>query len=101
MDISKICSARQAYEVGEAERAEQEHKRQVDAATLDLNKQAKNQTEVARAQLSEVQKTNELLVKQAEDAKRFAEKADNRSIISIGIAGTSLLVAVISLIKGC
>lgn len=101
MDITTINNARRYSEAVEDEKAEQAQRLRVAEAALDLKKQSREQIDVLRAQLSESQKANELLVRQAEDAKRFAEKADNRSIISIGIAGTSLLVAVISLIKGC
>ena len=108
MDITKISSARQAYEAEKAEKAELARQHARDAATLGLGKQAKSQTVMLRAQLSESQKTNELLTKQALDAKQFAEKADRRSFMSIAVAIASAIIAAVSMIfsvlsfmKGC
>ena len=87
--LSDICSARQLAEVEEsnraferAARAENERKRRVGEATIELN-------EILKAQLAEAQRANELLVKQAADSARAAQ-------ISQWIAIVSLIVSVVS-----
>lgn len=93
-----ICSARQLAEVEESNRAfervvraENERKRRVGEATIELNERTKQQNEILKAQLAEVQKANKLLVKQAHDSTRDAKRA-------LIVAVISLLVAILSLV---
>ena len=96
--LAGICSARQLAEVEEsnrefehAARAENERKRNVGEATIELNERAKQQSEILKAQLAEAQKANELLVKHAADSARTAR-------ISQWIAIVSLIVSVVSIV---
>lgn len=96
--LSDICSARQLAEVEEsnrafehAARAENERKRRVGEATIELHERAIEQNEILKAQLAEAQKANELLVRQATDSARAAQ-------ISQWIAIVSLIVSVVSII---
>ena len=96
--LADICSARQLAEVEEshrefehAARAENERKRNVGEATIELNERTKQQNEILKAQLAEVQKANKLLVKQAHDSTRDAKRA-------LIVAVISLLVAILSLV---
>ena len=95
MDITKISSARQAYEAEKAEKAELARQHARDAATLDLGKQAKSQTVMLRAQLSESQKTNELLVQQATDAVLDARKSRNIAWLSVVISILAIIATVV------
>lgn len=94
-----IHSARQFAEIEEENRAlehaariENDCKRKVGEATIELNERTKQQNEILKAQLAEAQKANELLVKQAADSARDAKRA-------LIVAIISLLVAVLSLMK--
>jgi len=96
--LSDIWSARQLAEVEESNRAfervvraENERKRRVGEATIELNERTKQQNEILKAQLAEVQKANKLLVKQAHDSTRDAKRA-------LIVAVISLLVAILSLV---
>ena len=96
--LADICSARQLAEVEESNlaferaiRAENERKRRVGEATIELNERTKQQNEILKAQLAEVQKANKLLVKQAHDSTRDAKRA-------LIVAAISLLVAILSLV---
>ena len=96
--LSDIWSARQLAEVEEsnraferAARAENMRKRRVGEATIELNERTKQQNEILKAQLAEVQKANKLLVKQAHDSTRDAKRA-------LIVAVISLLVAILSLV---
>lgn len=96
--LADICSARQLAEVEESNlaferaiRAENERKRRVGEATIELNERTKQQNEILKAQLAEVQKANKLLVKQAHDSTRDAKRA-------LIVAVISLLVAILSLV---
>ena len=96
--LADICSARQLAEVEESNlaferaiRAENERKRNVGEATIELNERTKQQNEILKAQLAEVQKANKLLVKQAHDSTRDAKRA-------LIVAVISLLVAILSLV---
>ncbi len=96
--LSDIWSVRQLAEVEESNRAfervvraENERKRRVGEATIELNERTKQQNEILKAQLAEVQKANKLLVKQAHDSTRDAKRA-------LIVAVISLLVAILSLV---
>ena len=96
--LADIWSARQLAEVEEsnrefehAARAENMRKRRVGEATIELNERTKQQNEILKAQLAEVQKANKLLVKQAHDSTRDAKRA-------LIVAVISLLVAILSLV---
>lgn len=96
--LADICSARKLAEVEESNRAferairaENERKRRVGEATIELNERTKQQNEILKAQLAEVQKANKLLVKQAHDSTRDAKRA-------LIVAVISLLVAILSLV---
>ena len=96
--LADIWSARQLAEVEESNRAferairdENERKRRVGEATIELNERTKQQNEILKAQLAEVQKANKLLVKQAHDSTRDAKRA-------LIVAVISLLVAILSLV---
>ena len=96
--LADIWSARQLAEVEEsnraserAARAENMRKRRVGEATIELNEWTKQQNEILKAQLAEVQKANKLLVKQAHDSTRDAKRA-------LIVAVISLLVAILSLV---
>ena len=96
--LADICSAKQLAEIEESKRAferavqvEKERKRKVGEATIELNERATQQNEILKAQLVEVQKVNELLVKQAADSARDAK----RSLI---VAVASLIVAILALV---
>ena len=87
--LAHICSARQLAEVEESNlaferaiRAENERKRRVGEATIELNERTKQQNEILKAQLAEVQKANKLLVKQAHDSTRDAKRALIVAVIS-------------------
>ena len=96
--LADICSARQLSEFNERQRVfecavqvENERKRKVGEATIELNAQAKKQIEILERQLAENQKANHLLVKQAADSARSAR-------ISRWITIASLVVAIVSLV---
>lgn len=96
--LADICSARQLAEVEESNRAfervvraENERKRRVGEATIELNERTKQQNEILKAQLAEVQKANKLFAKQAHDSTRDAKRA-------LIVAVISLLVAILSLV---
>lgn len=97
--LADICSARQLAEVEEsnraferAVRAENERKRRVGEATIELNERTKQQNEILKAQLAEAQKANELLVRQAVDSARDAKRALIVAIISLLVAALSLVM---------
>ena len=97
--LADICSARQLAEVEESNlaferaiRAENERKRRVGEATIELNERTKQQNEILKAQLAEVQKANKLLVKQAHDSTRDAKRALIVAIISLLVAALSLVM---------
>ena len=96
--LADICSARQLAEVEESNRAferavqaENERKRKIGEATIELNEQTKRQNEILKAQLVEAQKANELLVRQARDSAKSAR-------VSLWIATSSLIASVVSII---
>ena len=97
--LADICSARQLAEVEESNlaferaiRAENERKRRVGEATIELNERTKQQNEILKAQLAEAQKANELLVKHAADSARDAKRALIVAIISLLVAALSLVM---------
>ena len=97
--LADICSARQLAEVEEsnrefehAARAENERKRNVGEATIELNERTKQQNEILKAQLAEAQKANELLVRQAVDSAGDAKRALIVAIISLLVAALSLVM---------
>ncbi len=85
-DYEKSCRVRE-----QAIRAENERKRKVDDATIELNEYTKKQNEILKAQLAETQKANELLVTQAKDSARLAR-------ISLVVAIVSAIGTVLSLV---
>ncbi len=87
--FAKIEESNREFE--RAVRAENERKRKVGDATIELNEQTKRQNEILKAQLAEAQKANELLVKQAADSARFAR-------VSLIVAVVSLLATILSLV---
>ena len=94
-----IFSARQLAAVEESNRAfervvraENERKRRVGEATIELNERTKQQNEILKAQLAEAQKANELLVRQAVDSARDAKRALIVAIISLLVAALSLVM---------
>lgn len=96
--MADVCSAKQLARVEEsnrtfeqAVRAENERKRKIGDATIELNEQTKVQNEILKAQLAEAQKANELLVKQARDSARLAR-------ISLIVAIVSAIGTVLSLV---
>ena len=100
--LAGICSARQLAEVEEsnrefehAARAENERKRNVGEATIELNERAKQQSEILKAQLAEAQKANELLVKQATDSARAAQISQWIAILSLIVSIASLVIMLI------
>lgn len=97
--LAGIWSARQLAEVEESNqaferaiRAENERKRRVGEATIELNERTKQQNEILKAQLAEAQKANELLVRQATDSARDAKRALIVAIISLLVAALSLVM---------
>ena len=93
-----ISSARQLFEFNkkqhaleDAVQAENERKRKVGEATIELNEQTKAQNEILKAQLVEAQKANELLLKQAKDSAMSAR-------VSRWIAIASLVATVVSIV---
>ena len=97
--LADIWSARQLAEDEEsnraferAARAENERKRRVGEATIELNERTKQQNEILKAQLAEAQKANELLVKHAADSARDAKRALIVAIISLLVAALSLVM---------
>ena len=100
--LADICSARQLAEVEEshrefehAARAENERKRNVGEATIELNERAKQQSEILKAQLAEAQKANELLVKQATDSARAAQISQWIAIVSLIVSIASIVIMLI------
>lgn len=100
--LAGICSARQLAEVEEsnrefehAARAENERKRNVGEATIELNERAKQQSEILKAQLAEAQKANELLVKHAADSARTARISQWIAILSLIVSIASLVIMLI------
>ena len=96
--LADICSARQLAKVEESNRAferavqaENERKRKIGEATIELNEQTKMQNEILKAQLVEAQKANELLVRQAKDSAKSARA-------SLWIAIASLIATVASIV---
>ena len=96
--LAGVSSARQLFEFNKRRRAfedavqaENERKREVGEATIELNEQTKKQIEILERQLIEAQKANNLLVKQAADSARSAR-------ISRWLAIASLVVAIASLV---
>ena len=96
--LAAICSARVFSEMEASHRAykqavqaENERKRKVGEATIELNEQTKKQNERLKAQLIEAQKANELLVKQARDSAKSAR-------VSLWIAIASLIATVASIV---
>ena len=97
-----ICSARQLAEVEESNRAfervvraENERKRRVGEATIELNERTKQQNEILKAQLAEAQKANELLVKQATDSARAAQISQWIAIVSLIVSIASIVIMLI------
>ena len=97
--LADICSARQLAEVEESNlaferaiRAENERKRRVGEATIELNERTKQQNEILKAQLAEAQKANELLVRHAADSAGDAKRALIVAIISLLVAALSLVM---------
>lgn len=95
--LANISSARQFAEIEKLNqvsecvvRAENERKRKVGEATIELNEQTKTQNEILKKQLAEMEKVNTQLVKQAEDSAKSARH-------SHWIAIASLVVSVLSL----
>lgn len=100
--LADICSARKLAEVEEsnraferATRAENERKRRVGEATIELNERTKQQIEILKAQLAEAQKANELLVKQAEDSARTARISQWIAIVSLIVSVASIVIMLI------
>ena len=100
--LAGIWSARQLAEVEEsnrefehAARAENERKRNVGEATIELNERAKQQSEILKAQLAEAQKANELLVKHAADSARTARISQWIAILSLIVSIASLVIMLI------
>ena len=96
--LAEVATARQLADYEESRRireqairAENERKRKIGDATIELNEQTKKQNEILKAQLAEAQKANELLVKQARDSTRFAR-------ISLIVAIVSAIGTVLSLV---
>ena len=96
--LAGIFSAKQLARTDEmcralerAAQAENERKRKVGEATIELNEQTKKQKEILKAQLVEAQKAHELLVKQAEDSAKSAR-------VSLWIAIASLVATVVSIV---
>lgn len=100
--VADIWSARQLAEVEEsnraferAARAENERKRRVGEATIELNERAKQQSEILKAQLAEAQKANELLVRQAVDSARAAQISQWIAIVSLIVSIASVVIMLI------
>lgn len=100
--LDDICSARQLAEIEEsnrafecAARAENERKRKVGEATIELNERTKQQNEILKAQLAEAQKANELLVKQAADSARAARTSQWIAIVSLIVSAISIVIMLI------
>ena len=100
--LADICSARQLAEVEESNlaferaiRAENERKRRVGEATIELNERTKQQNEILKAQLAEAQKANELLVKQATDSARTARISQWIAIVSLIVSIASIVIMLI------
>ena len=96
--LADICSAKVFSEIEASHRArelavqvENDRKRKVGEATIELNEQTKKQNEILKAQLVETQKANELLVKQAVDSAMSAR-------VSRWIAIASLVATVASIV---
>ena len=100
--LADIWSARQLAEVEESNRAferairaENERKRRVGEATIELNERTKQQNEILKAQLAEAQKANELLVKQATDSARAAQISQWIAIVSLIVSIASIVIMLI------
>lgn len=100
--FADIHSARQLAEIEEsnlaierAARDEAERRRKVGAATIELNERTKQQNEILKAQLIEVQKANELLVKQAADSARSARTSQWIAIVTLIVSVISIVVMLI------
>ena len=100
--LADIFSARLLAEVEEsnreferAARAENERKRRVGDATIELNERTKQQNEILEAQLAEAQKANELLVKQATDSARAAQMSQWIAIFSLIVSVVSIVIMLI------
>ena len=100
--LADICSAKQLAKIEESnraiertQRAENERKRKVGEATIELNEQTKRQNEILKAQLTEAQKANELLVKQAADSARAARISQWLAIISLIVSAASVAIMLI------
>ena len=100
--LADICSARQLARIDEANRAverivhaENERKRKVGDATIELNEQTKRQNEILAAQLAEAQKANELLVKQAADSARDAKCSHVLAIIALVVSLVSAVLGIL------
>ena len=100
--LADICSARQLAEVEESNRtferairAENERKRRVGEATIELHKRTIEQNEILKAQLAEAQKANELLVRQATDSARAAQISQWIAIISLIVSVASIVIMLI------
>ncbi len=96
--LTDICSARQLAEIEKNHRSlehamqtENARRRKVGKVTIELNEQAKKQSEILKAQLAAAQKANELLLKQAADSAKTA-------LISQWIATVSLVASVASIV---
>jgi len=97
--FADICSAKQLARIDEANRvqeravhAENERRRKVGEATIELNEQTKKQIEILERQLAEDQKVNYLLVKQAADSAKSARISRWIAIVSLVVTIVSLLV---------
>ena len=88
--FAQIEESNRAFE--RAVRAENERKRRVGEATIELNERTRQQNEILKAQLAETQKANDLLVKQAADSARDAQRAFIVAIISLLVAALSLVM---------
>lgn len=91
--FAKIEESNRAFE--RAVRAENERKRKVGEATIELNERTKQRNEILKAQLAEAQKANELLVKQAADSARAARTSQWIAIVSLIVSAISIVIMLI------
>jgi len=100
--LAEVSSARQLAEYEDIRRAQEndiratnERNRKVGDATIELNEQTKRQNEILKAQLAEVQKANELLVKQAADSARDAKCSHVLAIIALVVSLVSAVLGIL------
>lgn len=79
------------------EHEEKERRRKADEATQMLLMETERQNQILKVQLDEVRKSNELLVKQANDSNKSAHRSSVTSIISLVVAIISAISAIVSL----